>query len=141
VYDYNLSLLTNGINSAIAGSTNAIDMLLNMLNFYRVHFKNMTTSGGCPILNTAVDADDTHPLLKAKAAKSIRGWKKQIETIVKQGIARNEVKPTVVPGEFAVTFISLIEGGIMMSKVTGDFSLLYTAIQRVEKIIAAELQS
>jgi hypothetical protein len=101
----------------------------------------MTTSGGCPILNTAVDADDTHPLLKAKAAKSIRGWKKQIETIVKQGIARNEVKPTVVPGEFAVTFISLIEGGIMMSKVTGDFSLLYTAIQRVEKIIAAELQS
>ncbi|MCW3108656.1 MAG: TetR/AcrR family transcriptional regulator [Segetibacter sp.] len=140
VFDYNLSLLSKGINVIVSGSTNAIDTLLKMADFYRSQFKNTLTAGGCPILNTAIDADDTHPLLKEKASKSIKAWKKNIESIIKQGIAKNEVKSTVNAAEFATEYISLIEGGIMLAKTTGDVSMLNTCISRVEKIINSELK-
>src|SRR3954454_5900893 len=82
VFDYNLSLLNNGMNAAIANSTNTIEKLRNMAGFYRSNFKTSMMHGGCPILNTAVEADDTHPVLKEKVSKSIKSWKKNIEAIV-----------------------------------------------------------
>src|SRR5687768_15268339 len=53
VFDYNLSLLNNGLGTAISGGANAVDKLLNMVNFYRSQFKSSMSRGGCPILNTA----------------------------------------------------------------------------------------
>jgi len=98
------------------------------------------THGGCPILNTAVEADDTHPLLKEKVSKSINAWKKTIESITKEGIKKKEIRPGVNPAEFATEFISLIEGGIMLTKATGNISMLNTCIRRIEKIINTELK-
>jgi TetR/AcrR family transcriptional repressor of nem operon len=140
VFDYNISRLTSGMNAAVAGSTNAIGKLLGMAGFYRGEFKNSMTSGGCPILNTAVEADDTHPLLKEKAAKSIKTWKKNIEDIIKRGIEAKQVKATANAGEFATGFIALIEGGIMLAKATGNSAMLYNCIDRVEKMIHDELE-
>jgi TetR/AcrR family transcriptional repressor of nem operon len=140
VFDYNLSLLNKGIKAITASSSNAADKLLRMANFYRSEFKNALTRGGCPILNTAVEADDTHPLLKEKVSKSINAWKKDIESITLQGIKKKEIKSTVNAAEFAIEFISLIEGGIMLAKATGNSSMLNTCICRIEKIIKSELK-
>lgn len=141
VFDYNVSRLIKGMNIATAKTTNSTAKLVAMANFYRSQFKDLVTVGGCPILNTAVDADDTHPALKVRVAKSIKAWKKNIEAIVKQGIAAGEIKGSVIAGEFAIEFIALIEGGIMLSKATGDITMLHSAITRIEKIIKTELET
>ena len=78
VYDYNFSRLNIGLETVVAGCNSSIDALKKMANFYRTEFKNTVFTGGCPILNTAIEADDTHPELKARAAKSIKDWKKKI---------------------------------------------------------------
>ena len=140
VFDYNLSRLTDGIRAAGAAHTNAIDKLLSMANYYRTTFKNSMIRGGCPILNTAVEADDTHPQLKEKVSKSIKSWKKDIESIITEGIHHKHIKSSVNPGEFATAYIALIEGGVMMAKATGNSSMLYTCIERVEKMIKSELK-
>jgi len=140
VFDYNLSLLNKGLSAAINSSTNALDKLLKMAEFYRLEFKNAMSRGGCPILNTAVDSDDTHPLLKEKVSKSIKGWKKSIEMIVSLGISKGEIKSDTDSAQFATEFIALIEGGIMMAKATNNSSLLYACIDRIEKIINTELR-
>ncbi len=140
VFDYNLTTLNNQVNARSAAGKTAIDKLLLMANFYRVEFKTVIVSGGCPILNTAVEADDTHTLLKEKVSKAIKAWKKNIESIVKQGIANGEILNKVNPAEFANEFIALIEGGIMLSKVTGDTAMLHTAVNRIVTIINNELK-
>ena len=139
VFDYNLSLLNKGIAAVTTGSASAIEKLLKMAEFYRSEFKQTLTMGGCPILNTAVDADDTHPELKEKVSKSIKAWKKNIEAIIQAGIERKEVNAAVNSAQFASEYIALIEGGIMLSKTTGDASMLYYCIERVKKIIETEL--
>src|SRR3954470_8239628 len=55
VFDYNLSLLRCATHAAMADSTNAVDKLLKMANFYRQEFKKTLARGGCPILNTSVE--------------------------------------------------------------------------------------
>lgn len=140
VFDYNLSRLNNGINAAAGNNTNAVDKLLKMANFYRSDFKNLITQGGCPLLNTAIEADDTHPQLKEKVAKGIRAWKNKIESVVKQGIELKEIKATVNTSEFATEFIALIEGGIMLARATGNSSMLSVCINRIEKMINNELK-
>jgi len=140
VFDYNISRLNKSLDAKIADCTSSVDALIKMAGFYRTEIKNTITAGGSPMLNTAIEADDTHPALKERAFKSIKDWKKKIEAIIKKGIAKNEIKPTVNGSDFAVEFISIIEGGIMLAKTTGDISMLNTCIKRVEKIINNELK-
>src|SRR5881227_3954593 len=51
--------------------------------------------GGCPILNTAVDADDGNPVLRARVAKALRSWLTRLQTIVKQAKERGETRSGV----------------------------------------------
>ncbi|MES2649289.1 MAG: TetR/AcrR family transcriptional regulator [Bacteroidota bacterium] len=139
VFDYNFAGLQKGVATAISGSNSAIDKLLKMADFYRLEFKQTLAMGGCPILNTAIDADDTHPQLKEKVSASIRQWKKNIETIIKDGIMKGEVNPLVNASKFATQYIALIEGGIMLAKTTGDVSMLAASIERVKTIVSEEL--
>ena len=139
-FDHNSAALIRGINNASAVGNSAIDKLLNMAGFYRAGCRHIMKTGGCPIFNTVVDADDTHLVLKEKAAGSIKVWKKRIEDIVKQGIAEGTVDPSVDHTAFSANFIALVEGGIMLAKATGNISMLTSSIDRIEMIINNELK-
>ncbi|MDN3580990.1 TetR/AcrR family transcriptional regulator [Mucilaginibacter flavus] len=91
--------------------------------------------GGCPILNTAVDADDTNPMLKEKAANAVLRWKKSIENLIHGGIAAGEFKAGIDVNNIALSIIALIEGGIMIAKVTDTPGSLDTVLQTVDEII------
>ncbi|MCW3086267.1 MAG: TetR/AcrR family transcriptional regulator [Bacteroidetes bacterium] len=139
VYDYNVSRVMNALNARITGQENAADKLFAITEFYRSNYKLTITNGGCPILNTAIDADDCHPLLRQKAMNSIKSWRKTIELIIKKGIEQGEIKDNVNAAEYAVIFISLIEGGLMMSNIADDRSLLFTCLTQIEKMIKKKL--
>jgi TetR/AcrR family transcriptional repressor of nem operon len=139
VFDHNLGRLNDKMDARIAVGKTSIEKLREMANFYRSEFKSSLNMGGCPILNTAVDADDTHPALKQKVSAGIHGWKTKIELIVKKGVQNQEIRAGVNAQVFATEFIALIEGGIMLAKATGNISMLNTGINRVLKIIDTEL--
>jgi TetR/AcrR family transcriptional repressor of nem operon len=140
VFDYNVSLLNKRLNAAAEGSTNVVSKLHKMADFYIAENAGSVNRGGCPILNTAVEADDTHPGLKTKASKSFRKWKKNLENLVKQGIEEKIIKTTIDPVTFATEYIALIEGGILLARTTGDITLLQTCVERIHKIIDQELK-
>lgn len=138
-FDYNVTRLTQGMDAALAKGKTSIDKLLNMANFYRSEYKNSITQGGCPLLNTTAEADDTHPALKEKVGRSVRAWKKKIENIIRAGKDAGEIRKDVDAATFATEYIALIEGGIMLSRATGNSSMLFTCIDRVEKNVRIEL--
>lgn len=138
-FEYNLSILQQGMDAELEQATTAKEQLLAMTRFYRNSIKNVMKRGGCPILNTATDADDTHPLLKKKVTRGIRSWKKRIETIIEQGKTSGEIRKGADAAAFAITFIALIEGGIMLASVTGDAGMLYACTDKAAAMIHAEL--
>ena len=135
-FDYNFGKVNSYVKSKITITENSIERLRTYPRVYRDFLKIPFLQSGCPILNTSTEADDTHPLLREKAAQALAFWKKSIENQIKRGIGRKEIKPDTNAAEIAVVLMSLIEGAIMQAKVTGKSTELKIAMDYLEKIIA-----
>lgn len=134
-FDYNFKHVTKYLKERILAHENSIDRLLVYTNVYRNFLKIPFFKAGCPILNTATEADDTHPELKEKTKKALYFWKISIENQIKRGISRKEIKSDVNPTDIAIIMISLIEGAIMQAKVTGKYTELRTSMNFLENYI------
>jgi len=117
-FDYNLHNIVSRVEKEINRQKEVKGKLLVYVNIYQHLLSGVVAEGGCPILNTAIDADDTHPELKARALKAVSGWKNRIMELVEAGIASKEINTDHNPEQIALTIIAMIEGGIMISRLT-----------------------
>lgn len=140
VFEYNLSFLQQGIADAIADKNDAIARLLAMTDFYRKEYRSVAQKGGCPLMNAAVEADDNFPALKLRVRAAIRSWKKKITGIIEEGKTKNQILKGADADRFAAVFLSLIEGGIMLSKATDDSSYLFSALEQADELIISGLK-
>src|SRR5690606_24315803 len=115
-FDYNHNKVKEHMKKRILATDNAIERLLVYPHTYKNFFRYSYLQAGCPILNTATEADDTHPKLRERAHQALEFWKTSIENQIKRGIARNEIKSDANPTEVAVVMISMIEGALMQAK-------------------------
>lgn len=136
VFDYNLEQVNSLIRQATQRHQSIKTRLLAYIDVYTNHDQQRSFPvGGCPILNTAVEADDTHPALKKKASLAIENWKKSITQLITQGIADKEFKTSLNAEEVAVNMVASIEGAIMMARVTGKREYLKMVMRSIEKTI------
>jgi TetR/AcrR family transcriptional regulator, transcriptional repressor for nem operon len=75
-------------------------------------------------------------LLKAKAAKALGKWLKNISQLIEAGIKAGEFKKDVNIRQSAVSVVALIEGGVMISRTTGDASSMDNVLATVEILIS-----
>jgi TetR/AcrR family transcriptional regulator, transcriptional repressor for nem operon len=140
-FEYAAGIITRQIADRVAQQEKASDKLKAILVFYKNYLVAPPIAGGCPVLNTSVEADDTNPLLRASVVKMLNRLHKAISNIVSQGIADGEFKPKTDAAHFAILFVSLIEGGIMLSKAYGDGKHLNTVIGQIEHMIETDLKA
>lgn len=139
-FDYNFSEVSKKIRDVIRSRDNACDKLIAFANFYLDAFAEISGKGGCPLLNAAVDSDNAHQALKERVTDAIETWMATVTHLVYNGIERNQVDPKIRPESFASVFVSLIEGGIMLSKATGNTIHLSRNIDHLIHMINAELR-
>jgi TetR/AcrR family transcriptional regulator, transcriptional repressor for nem operon len=108
------------MNAQIKANTNTKDKLFAILDMFEKYISNPSIKGGCPLLNVAIEMDDTNDPLKKKAQKALAIMKSSITKIMENGKKYNEVKPAAKPALCASILIATIEGGIMMSKLQND---------------------
>jgi AcrR family transcriptional regulator len=134
-FDYNFERVSSYIKAKILATDNSIERLRVYPTVYREFLTIPFLQSGCPILNTATEADDTHPKLRERASNALSFWKSSIENQINRGIQRGEIKADTQPAEFAVILMSLIEGSIMQAKVTGSPIELRMAMNFLDKLI------
>lgn len=134
-FDYNLSKIKSVVNLKISKSVSYHDKLMVYAQVYHSFKGDVFPIGGCPVLNTSVEADDTHTLLKEKAAKAIAEWKKNIVELIEAGVNACEFKTGQDTDQTALSMIALIEGGIMIAKVTDSSVNLSKILKTVEQLI------
>lgn len=114
---------------------NRVDKLKGVVYFYKENVFTPPVEGGCPILNTSIEADDNNPVLREKAVEALDYWQQRIVITIKEGIARKEIKPEVDATEFAQLFISTLEGGIMMSRIYKNQKYFNSTSKQLLKMI------
>jgi AcrR family transcriptional regulator len=119
-YDYALSQVTNGLARSQDGATDAVDRLQRMIRAFAKFARKPAIAGGCPIMNTAIEADDTHPELRDRARDSMTLWHRLIGRIVKDGIAAGTLAAGTDPYSLAALITGSLEGGLMLSRLYED---------------------
>jgi len=140
VFEYNRSLVFNTVQAQLEKAETYFEKLMVYGRVYRDVIANVGDRGGCPILNTAVEADDTNVPLRLSAAKALFSWKKNIVGMIEKGTEAGEFRQGVNAEQMAVSIIALIEGGVMLSKVTNDYGNMdhvLATVQTLVKVIKA----
>jgi AcrR family transcriptional regulator len=139
-FDHNFAEISKKIEDIVRSKENACDKLIAFANFYLDEFVEISSKGGCPLMNAAIDADNIHPTLKARVAEAIETWINSVIRIVYSGIEHKQIHPNVKPEQFASVFVSLIEGGMMLAKATGNTIHLSRNIDQIICLVNAELR-
>jgi len=134
-FEYNAGILNDYLNRYTEQQTSYIGKLLAMPQAYRKLYKNMIAFGGCPIANTATEADDTHQQLKDLVTKTIAQMNRSIVELVEKGKQAGEIQYLVDSRKTADIIFSLIEGGTILSKATGKKQYLTHSLDQVEHLI------
>lgn len=116
-FDYNVKKLNAVIQEEMDKYDTAREKLLVYAKVYGRYPDNPFPPGGCPILNTATESDDTHPELRKRVRGAITSWKKKLAGIVETGIKAKEFSKKTDPEQVALVIIALLEGGIMIAGV------------------------
>jgi len=119
-YDHAMSLVTDALARSQRPTDDAIERLQAMARSFAVSARNPVIDGGCPIMNTAIEADDTHPELRDRARVSMTSWHRLIGRIVKDGVAAGTIDPDSDPYELASVLTSALEGGLMLARLYDD---------------------
>jgi len=119
-FDYAYGLVQQRTRQALAGKFNAIERLLAIVSVFQSEVDDPLVAGGCPILNTAIEADDANEMLRDRARAAMDDWRTTIHRIVNKGIERHEVRPGVDADEVASILIATLEGAIMLSNLYKD---------------------
>lgn len=119
-FDYSIDLIERRFERALDGRRNAIDRLLAIVSVFRDMVEDPPVEGGCPLLNTAIEADDAHPALRERARRAMDSWYQLTFRVVAKGTERGEIRPATDPHAVATVMISALEGAIMLSRLYGD---------------------
>jgi len=119
-FDHAVNIVLEKVRSCIKAAPDAPAKLEAIINYYADYIGNPPIPGGCPVLNTAVEADDNHPLLRTKVVRLIALLKDSLRHIVHRGIQEKQLKPDLDVEGFVMIFYASIEGAIMVSRVEGD---------------------
>jgi TetR/AcrR family transcriptional repressor of nem operon len=139
-FDYAAAQVRERFSSGIAGSANAVDTLLAFIGVFRGYIRRPPLVGGCPVLNTAIEADDTHPILRERARSVVEEWRALIRTTVLAGQARSEIRAEVDAEQLALLLITTMEGAVMLAKLLFDEAPLHVTYEHLRHHLETQVR-
>lgn len=119
-FQYASGRVSAAIQEALGRESTAIGKLLVFLRVYEHVVEAPPFVGGCPLLNLAVESDDGEPRLRASARQGLDSTLEAMKRIIAEGVASGEFKADLDIDALATFALSVMEGGIMLSKLEGD---------------------
>jgi AcrR family transcriptional regulator len=101
----------------ISACTTGRKKILVIIEHFESVFNNAPLPGGCPLMNTAIEADNSMPIMRRKVAKAFKQFESFTEKIIQEAIAEGDMKTSYGAGELATLIISTLEGALMLSQI------------------------
>lgn len=91
-----------------------------LLAFFLQAVLNPPVRGGCPLLNTAVEADDNRPAMRKVVVEELEKSVNSMTKLFDKGKLSGEFRKNFNSREMAMFFFCAIEGAIMYSRVSAS---------------------
>jgi len=118
----------------------AVDRLKKMVaNF--VERRSGLVPGGCPLMNTAIEADDGNAALRGKARKALHSWIDRLSAVAEKGIAERQIGAKVEPKQLAQLIIGSLEGALLISRLERNDAALENARQHLDRYLEENVRA
>jgi TetR/AcrR family transcriptional repressor of nem operon len=134
VVDYLLQIVVDNSVNAISQKISAKEKLFAYLDIYADPV-NPTSASGCPIMNFGAESDGTNEVVQQKIQKAIKKLNRLFSDTIKKGIADKEFSTALNPDEFALKIFTMVEGGIVVSRVMNNHNSLKAIVEMLKKEI------
>ena len=131
-FDYSAGVMGERFEAALEGRTGAVEKLLAIIGVLADTAEDPPVRGGCPVLNTAIEADDAHHALKERARGAATDWLRLVGNVVKEGVASGELEDGADPRVVASVVVATLEGAVMLSKLHDDPVHMERAVGHLE---------
>lgn len=131
-FEYSYNRMREGLVEKIKAKKTAPEKLQAILQYYRHYISAPPVEGGCPLLNTAIDADDAWPFLKKKAKYALQEMLGSLQGIIQRGMKEKQFQPKLDARKEAEMIFAQIEGGIMMARISDDETILHRLLDQLE---------
>ncbi len=135
-FDYAERILMEQFERAAEGAGSAIDNIMAVCGVHSDPVNNPPIEGGCPLLNTAVEADDGYLPLREKAVAAHGQFVALIQSILVKGVDNGEFQPDMGTEAVASFIVSSLEGGVMASRLTRDNKHVQFVTQQVKLVLS-----
>ncbi len=132
VVDFSLKKMSQKLAGIVSQGKTSKEKIFLYLDFHKNPIDTYI-AGGCPIFNTAVEADDHFPAIKKKVATVLETGLLGLSTILKDGIANGEFSKELNAEVFAFKILSAVEGGIVVSRTIDNKKLMIELIKDLKK--------
>ena len=136
-FEYSFQLVLKRFKDELAHCRSSHEKLLAIINVFESFADKPVVRGGCPIFNTAMDATDYHPELKAKAQSAINTLIKYVEIKIEEGKIEGEFRDNIMASDFALFLVSTLEGALMIARVNDNTE----PIKHVAKMLTSYIKT
>jgi len=127
--------MLSDITYGIRGANDSKGKLYCILDYFSSYAVKPPFKGGCPLMNAAIEADDSNPELKSVVQYIMTQIFDSISKIIDNGIKHKQIQKNTNSTEVASWMISSLEGAVMMMKVLDDGKHLASSVKYVRKEI------
>ncbi len=139
-FDYAHNKIRTGLLEKLSRCRTHLAKLLAVLDFYHNYTARPPIEGGCPFLNTSVEADDSFPFLKKRARDAQNEMMNSLTALFEEARKAGELKGDIKPRREAEMMYAQIEGGIVMAKINDNPHILNRILSNIRERLTRDLK-
>ena len=116
-FRHSIAKVKEMVRRELEGAVSYKKQLQALLDFYARYVFDPPVPGGCPLLNTAVEADDHHTSMRRVVVKELVSTVNFISMLLEKGAEVGEFRENINATELAYSFFCSIEGALMFARV------------------------
>jgi TetR/AcrR family transcriptional regulator, transcriptional repressor for nem operon len=134
-FKYSMSKVKEKVAQHLAGTSTYKERLVALLDFYSRYVFSPPIAGGCPLLNTAIEADDHRTSMRGVVVKELMNTVNFIRDLLEKGIKAGEFRADIEPKLIAYTLFCAIEGALMFARVERSREPMDLIVRHCKKIL------
>lgn len=134
-FKYSIAKVREKARHQLEGTIAFKQQLVALLDFYSKYVFNPPIPGGCPLLNTAIEADDHRITMRRVVVKELMHSVNFIRQLIEDGISAKEFREDIESKEIAYTLFCAMEGALMFARVERSREPMDLIVRHCKKIL------
>ncbi|WP_449620182.1 TetR/AcrR family transcriptional regulator [Robertmurraya sp. Marseille-Q9965] len=134
-FSHSVDVLRKKYLEAVNSKETSYEQFDAFIGVFSSLFSNNVLVGGCPLMNAAIEADDTQIDFEDSIKDGFTGLVMLISGIIEKGKLQNEIKGDIEVADMAKFILSTLEGALALSRLYQDKDYLELAIKQIKKLL------